>query len=202
MAGVVLAVMDVFGFLFSGALGVLQILPLADSPNADFQSTVRIAAGLADSPKLGGDVPGITVWNELGTWLGHVGLSGMQVQAGSFVDIVVPQTQAGAQPTFLRVEGGSNSVCVAYIGHVWPDGQKLGWLGDMGKLCGQQYYYSSLFVTESNGTHYTVQQGLEVSEQTDESIAVLYLDRGQRDRYELDHRYDDTHAFIQRNGQG
>jgi hypothetical protein len=156
MAEVALVIMEVVGFLISGALGVLQIVPLIDAPAANSRSVVRVAAGLADSPKLGGNIPGITVWNDVGKRLGSVGLSGGQVAAGSFVDITVPQNVPGAQPTYVRVEGGRDSVCVAYIGHVWPDGQKRGWLGDMGKLCRREFYYSSVYVTLQNGTQYTV----------------------------------------------
>lgn len=187
MAGVALAIMDVVGFLFTGALGVLQILPLVDAPAADSQSTVRIAAGLADSPKLGGDIPGITVWNDVGKRLGSMGAPGGQVQAGSFVDITVPQNVAGAQPTIVRVEGGSDSICVAYIGHVWPDGQKRGWLGDMGKLCNKEFYYSSVYVTLSNGTQYTVRRLCKCKCKWPISTAVLYLDRRRRNKLDLDH---------------
>jgi hypothetical protein len=158
MSGVVLAIMDVIGFLLDGAMGVLQILPLVDAPAANSQSTVRIAAGLWNSPDLGGDIPGVTVWNDAGKRLGGTGPPGGEVQAGSFADVVVQLNEPGAQPTYLRLEGGVNSICVAYIGQVWPDGQMRGWLGDMGKLCGWQYYPSDVYVTLPNGTQYTVRR--------------------------------------------
>jgi hypothetical protein len=152
-------ILNVLGLISGLVLGILPLsLPLREVQNAP-QSIVRVAIGLSDGPfnnsKLKGDTPGITVWNENGERLGSVKPSSNKVEAGSFVDITVSQS-SNQQPTYMRVEGGSDSICVAYLGHSWPDGTKRGWLGDMGKLCNIQWYYSSVYVTEANGSQYTV----------------------------------------------
>ncbi|KAF2665822.1 hypothetical protein BT63DRAFT_459400 [Microthyrium microscopicum] len=152
-AGIILSVI---GLVLDGILGIIQILPIISVVPQGAQSIVRIAAGLHEEEKLGGDIPGITVWNENGKRLGSVKQSG-QIEAGSFADIAVPQTPPGQQPTYLRIEGGKKSICVAYIGHAWSDGTQLGWLGDMGSQCGKQFYYSDVIVHRSNGTQYKPQ---------------------------------------------
>jgi hypothetical protein len=130
------------------------ILPLA-VPKPGPQSTVRIAVGLHNTDDLGGNVPGVQLWNENGEPLGSAGVSNDKFGSGTFTDIVVNQ-KSNQQPTNLQIQGGSDSICIAYIGHTWPDGTKRGWLGDMGRYCDKQWYYSSVYVTQSNGSAYTV----------------------------------------------
>lgn len=155
MAGqAVLAVLGLIADVAGIALGIVPLalqLPEAKPP----QSIVRVAIGLSDSTKLGGNIPGITVWNENGDNLGHAVVSRTSAAAGTYADVPVDQ-KSNQQPTYLRVEGGSDSICVAYLGHSWPDGSKRGWLGDMGKLCGKQWYYSNVYINQANGTAYKV----------------------------------------------
>jgi hypothetical protein len=149
------AILNVLGLISGLVLGIIPLsLPLPEIQSGP-QSIVRVAIGLSDNSQLGGDIPGITVWNENGDRLGSVNPSSNKVEVGSYVDITVSQS-SNQQPTYMRVEGGSDSICVAYLGHSWPDGTKRGWLGDMGKLCNKQWYYSTLYVTEANGSQYTV----------------------------------------------
>jgi hypothetical protein len=151
------AILNVLGLVSSLILGIIPLsLPLPEVQKGP-QSIVRVAIGLSDKPMLGGDIPGITVWNEQGDMLGSVNPSSNKVEAGSYVDIAVSQS-SNQQPTYMQVEGGSDSICVAYLGHSWPDGTKRGWLGDMGKFCNKQWYYSTLYVTEANGSQYTVRR--------------------------------------------
>lgn len=159
-------VIEVVALIAEIGLGILQILPLIESNSAPgAQSIVRIGIGMFNgSDNFGGDVPAITVWNEDGKRLGKAQPKGT-IESGSFADVVVPQSSANVQPTYVKVEGGSNSICIAYIGHAWPDGTKRGWLGDMGKHCNRQYYYSNVYVTQSNGTQHKVsksQRGLPI----------------------------------------
>ena|ERR1700753_861357 len=155
MAGLII---DVIALIGDSLLGILQLVPLdSNKVSSGAQSIVRIGIGLYDGVNiLGGDTPGITVWNEDGDRLGTTQASTQQVKDGSFVDIIVPQNPPNQQPTYLKVEGGRNSICMAYISHTWPDGTKRGWLGDIGNMCDKQYYYSNIYVTEANGTQYKV----------------------------------------------
>jgi hypothetical protein len=153
MAGTIL---DIIAFIGDTVLGILQLVPLDNNQvSSGAQSIVRVCAALyEDISDFGGDTPGITLWNEDGKRLGSTIPSTEQVEAGSFVDIVVPINPPNQQPTYLKIEGGANSVCVAYISHTWPDGTKRGWLGDIGKQCGKQWYYSDIEVGQANGTEY------------------------------------------------
>ncbi|KAH8656591.1 hypothetical protein BGZ60DRAFT_144656 [Tricladium varicosporioides] len=152
-----LVVLDIVALVADLVIGIIQILPLLDTHNVPEGSTsiVRVGIGLYNTSSLGGDVPGITVWNEDGKKLGNVPThKGTKVEAGAYVDIVVPQNPAKLQPTYVKIEGGNDSVCVAYIGHAWPDGTRRGWLGDIGKVCGREWFYSNTYVTQPNGTQY------------------------------------------------
>lgn len=160
-----LVVLDIVALVADLVIGIIQIIPLLNTHNVPDGSTsiVRVGIGLYNTSSLGGDIPGITVWNEDGRRLGKVPTQGgKKVEAGSYVDIVVPQNPAKLQPTYVKIEGGNDSVCVAYFGHAWPDGTRRGWLGDMGKMCGREWYYSNTYVTQANGTQYKVCQALRI----------------------------------------
>jgi hypothetical protein len=158
MAGLIINVIGIINDIGNIVLGILQLVPLdANKVSSGSESIVRVGVGIYDSEsQLGGDTPGITVWNENGHRLGSTQPSINQIDAGSFLDIVVPQNPPDQQPTYLKIEGRNNSICVAYLSHTWPDGIKRGWLGDMGSQCGMQWYYSKIYVTEANGTQYQV----------------------------------------------
>jgi hypothetical protein len=158
-AGIVLGVIGLVSELI---FGVIQLVPpTGDPPNGG--STIHIGVGLHElnDPDSGGDVPGIGLWDEEGGTVGHVYSRDTKIKAGTFANLYVPQSPPNSQPTYVRVEGGADSICIAYIGHTWPDGSKRGWLGDIGQLCGKQYYYSSLFVTQANGSSYTVRLSIK-----------------------------------------
>ncbi len=58
------------------------------------------------------------------------------IQNGGFVDQSLKGTGNGGQVTTLQVDAAANSICIAYLSLRWSDGQKFGWLEDLGRACG------------------------------------------------------------------
>ncbi|KAF2444021.1 hypothetical protein P171DRAFT_494147 [Karstenula rhodostoma CBS 690.94] len=146
--------LEVFGLFVGGILGIVDLLlPPPEIPTSPLQqghSLLRFGIGLNSSvpQSLGGTIPSVRVWNEEGILIGSaVGASSRDVQPGTFktVEVVHNDSYLFQQPTYLEIAGGSDAVCLAYIAQTWADGTQLGWLGDMGKYCGTQWYYSNLF---------------------------------------------------------
>jgi len=148
-------VLDVIGLVAGVAFGVIGLLPSANpDPLANGNSIVRVGVGLQDVT-MGGDVPVVTLFNEkkdqIGEYYDH---TNRKVDAGAFADLVVDQTAKYQQPTYAQLYTGADAICIAYIGQTWPDGIKRGWLGDMGKICGQKNYFSNLIVSTADGSLY------------------------------------------------
>jgi hypothetical protein len=157
---------EVFGLLFGTILGIVDlVLPPPGIP-VDFlsqgHSLVRVGIGMNSSSKdvtPGGTVPSVQIFNEDKTRIGQaVGSMSHKVGEGAFVDVPVfhDANYTFQQPTYLEITGGPDAVCVAYIAQSWADGTQLGWLGDMGKFCGEKWYYSNLYVSTKNGSQYKV----------------------------------------------
>lgn len=154
--------LEVFGLFVGGLLGIVDLLlPPPEIPTSPLQqghSLLRFGIGLNSSvpQSLGGTIPSVRVWNEEGVLIGSaVGAASRDIQPGTFktVEVVHNDSYLFQQPTYLEIAGGSDAVCLAYIAQTWADGTQLGWLGDMGKYCGTQWYYSNLFVSTKNGTY-------------------------------------------------
>lgn len=154
--------LEVFGLFLGGALSLIDILlPPPEIPTSPLQqghSLLRFGIGLNStaSTSLGGIIPSVKVWNEEGVFIGAaIGSSVSDIQPGTFKTVEVRHNDSYLfqQPTYVEVSGGSDAVCVAYMAQTWADGTQLGWLGDMGRYCGKEWYYSSLFVSTKNGTY-------------------------------------------------
>ena len=122
---------------------------------------VRIAAGKADGLSASeGTVPTIFAYNEQKGFIGQYssGSGSPTVEAGSFLDVTVDQSVtddhadvgSGQQPTYLQLIASDNAICIAYIAQTWSDGTKRGWVGDVGKACGQNWFHSDVFVGDNH----------------------------------------------------
>jgi hypothetical protein len=164
--------LNVIGIVLGNVLGIISLLStptLTPDPLTAGHSIVRIGIGLPTYPPvpsfnssyqtMGGTIPSFRVYNENKALIGHATSDDHQtVGEGQFRTVTVVHNTSGLsqQPSYLQVAGGSDDVCIAYLGQTWSDGTKLGWLGDIGKFCGARWYYSNLFVEMSNGTMYKV----------------------------------------------
>ena len=156
------AALSVFGIVAGGIIGLIDLLlPPPEIPVSPLDlghSLLRFGIGLNSSSEesLGGTIPSVKVWNEEGVMIGSaIGSSLNTIQPGTFKTVVVYHNDSYTfqQPTFVEVAGGTDAVCIAYIVQTWSDKMQLGWLGDMGRYCGTQWYYSKVFVPTKNGTH-------------------------------------------------
>ncbi|KAJ4291016.1 hypothetical protein N0V90_010212 [Kalmusia sp. IMI 367209] len=154
--------LSVFGIIAGGILGLVDILlpqpEIPVNPLDQGHSLFRFGIGLNSSvaESLGGTVPSVKVWNEEGVMIGSaLGSSLNNIQPGTFKTVVVHHNDSYTfqQPTYVEVAGGTDAICIAYIAQTWSDRTQLGWLGDMGRYCGTQWYYSNLFVSTKNGTY-------------------------------------------------
>lgn len=133
MAGMV--VINVIGVL-SGIMGIVQFGKDNFGSTDSKGSTVRIQVGLDSDRGLsnsGGDLPDVRLFNEGGEFLGlHVDPG--SIEDGTASDIKVEQS-AEQQAMYGLFTANNNAICIAYISIVWPDDQKYGWVGDIGKKC-------------------------------------------------------------------
>ncbi|KAH0565860.1 hypothetical protein GP486_000738 [Trichoglossum hirsutum] len=146
-------IIGIAGLINGLAFGILSVLPKMTPDKVDgVDSKVRIAVGLAS--QMGGDSPYIAAFNEMTQFVGYYDPSG-KIETGGFSDFNINQhcdkCRKGQQATYLQIFAGDDAICVAYIGQTWADGTKLGWLGDMGKVCGMPNYYSNIQVEMADG---------------------------------------------------
>jgi len=171
---------NIVGIVLGNVLGIVPLLGnsnLTPDPLTAENPLVRIGIGLpsrlndpssstssncSDSSNYrttGGTIPSLRVYNENKELIGHSSPDYYNtISEGQFTTVTVYQNSSGSyqQSPFLQVTGGSDDICIAYLGQTWADGTKLGWLGDVGKFCGARWYYSNLFVEMRNGTMYKV----------------------------------------------
>lgn len=50
------------------------------------------------------------------------------------------------QATTVELFAGKDAICIAAIGATLHDGTHWGWVGDWGKICGLDWYYSGVKV--------------------------------------------------------
>ncbi|KAI0399197.1 hypothetical protein F4802DRAFT_611085 [Xylaria palmicola] len=149
---------------FVEILGVInEILSLVKFGTGDVpqgrssgKSRVRIILGLdlktphGGETGMGGDIPDIYLWNEIGGFLGVAPDPG-KVQQGRVTDVTVKHRPgAGEQATYTLFSANDDAVCIASAAITWPDGGMYGWVGDWGHQCGGSWYYSNIYVA---GTH-------------------------------------------------
>jgi hypothetical protein len=104
---------------------------------------------------MGGSAPYLATYDENFFPLGFVE-SSARIDVGTYKDITIKHNRPKVQPTYLVVVPGADSICIAYISQTWPDGTKVGWLGDIGEYCGYSNYYSNIYVTMADGGQYKV----------------------------------------------
>ncbi|KAI1173620.1 hypothetical protein F4777DRAFT_589701 [Nemania sp. FL0916] len=148
------AFLDAVG-LISGFLGILQFGIDNFAEPESVGSTVRIAVGLdsADGKggtNLGGDLPDVRLWNEAGEFLG-LKVDPGKVEDGGFHDITIKHnSDSTQQATYTLFSANNDAICVAYATITWPNGDKYAWSGNWGHQCGGSWYYSNVYVGESN----------------------------------------------------
>ena len=151
--------------LVSAIIGLITASK-ANQPKEHWGGTiVRMQAGLDQPPgygfpvvsNAGGDVPVMIGFNFRGEYVGDSkridAANANYLHEGAFTDINIPHVEdkKTQQVPLLQVLAGDNAVCVAYLGVVWADDTKLGWLGDMGYWCGGEWSYSKIIVGEDDG---------------------------------------------------
>jgi hypothetical protein len=111
----------------------------------------RLHSSTADS-LLGGNTPGIRLFDVVGRDLGEARGSKKTIADGGFKDIEVKLgDNLQSQAHYISVsKGGNDALCIAYIGLTWPNGDKRAWYGDVGYSCGGSWYNSQTIVGENN----------------------------------------------------
>lgn len=61
------------------------------------------------------------------------------------------------QAVMAKFIAGKDAVCIAAIGATLHDGTKWGWVGDWGKICGLDWYYSGVTVRDGSQCNYATQ---------------------------------------------
>ncbi len=133
--GVVADTVGIYGFLAS--------LFTRQSANT---CNVRVAATLngGTGPSGGdGSLDMIRIYNENEQVLGST--YGSYISPGAFQDYKIGQAN-GQQAVFAILYGGTDAICIPYVTTTWTDGQQLGWVGDWGRACGLDWYYSNVYV--------------------------------------------------------
>ena len=124
-------------------------------------SAVRVAVAL-DGGKPGGKhfdpqgadgtAPGVLVYNPDYDYVGHSDWKQRpRIASGSYTDLIIYQAEGpGQQAPWVQLYAGDDAICVAYVSQRTNDGTALGWLGDMGRACGQDWYHSNIVLEGSD----------------------------------------------------
>ena len=122
-------------------------------------SSVRIAVALNGDDGIpgalrhaAGPAPLVQAFNENKNLCGSTGKHHPLITSGSFSDLTIWQSNLGPgeQATSLQIIPTTNELCIAYVSQTWADGTHRGWLGDMGKGCDMDWYYSNIIVGDSH----------------------------------------------------
>lgn len=138
------AIIGVVDLVFS-AIPVFE--KLFASPE-DFTHTVRITLGSNATldASLGGNVPGVALWDEFGRSIGGTKSEGKKAGQGGFRDISVVANGDvdNITPAYLSiVAGGVDAVCIATVTVTAADGSRFTWGGDVAKACGETAFFIS-----------------------------------------------------------
>lgn len=57
------------------------------------------------------------------------------------------------QAPTVELFAGKDAICIAAIGATLIDGTKWGWVGDWGRICGLNWYYSGVKVRDTAILH-------------------------------------------------
>ncbi|KAK5944787.1 hypothetical protein PMZ80_001987 [Knufia obscura] len=97
---------------------------------------------------IGGDAPGVTVWDGVGHLIGTSAEEG-QIGVGSSAQYSFESGDDKRAGQYVSVSaGGTDGVCIAVVTLNTASGNDYAWFGDVGRLCGVPWYYSSaIFAT-------------------------------------------------------
>jgi hypothetical protein len=154
MAGIAL---NYIGFLASGAIGTIPLIKQHfDSPKTSHTTTVRIGLGhnATTNAILGGNLPGVSLWNEQGKAIGS-STGGKPPSQSSFTDV-----QISAHPNigddsaaYVSINAeNDDAICVAYVTVSQANGDSSTFTGDVLAKCGATYYESSTTLG-TDGSH-------------------------------------------------
>ena len=118
------------------------------APPADSLHTVRITLGSNATldASLGGNVPGVALWDQFGRSIGGTKSLGKKGKQGTFRDISVEAHPdvGNITPAYLSiVAGGVDAVCISTVTVTAADGSKFTWGGDVAKACGETAFFIS-----------------------------------------------------------
>lgn len=148
--------------VMSAAIGLVGFMEsnLPDGKRNPMDSSVRIAVALnGDKGVRGalrhaaGEAPLVQAFNENQHLCGATNnFLHPYIHSGSFMDLTVSQSKLGPgeQATSLQIIPTTNELCIAYISQTWADGTHRGWVGDMGKGCDRDWYYSNIILGDDH----------------------------------------------------
>ncbi|KAI8623022.1 hypothetical protein F5Y19DRAFT_493694 [Xylariaceae sp. FL1651] len=117
------------------------------------ETVVRIQVGLDYAGGLsnaGGDIPDVRIFNEAGTSLGKYAYRG-HIHNNEFRDIIIQHKHRSNQAaTYALFSAHNDAICIAYATVTAPSGDKYGWVGDWGRKCGGNWYYSHVPISGTN----------------------------------------------------
>jgi hypothetical protein len=151
MAGLLNVIAAVFGGI-SLVPGLESIFKPQTPP--DQTTIVQITLGTGNlSASLGGNVPGVSLWDVEGQSIGGVfGSSSIEPQGNTISIPVVANTTVGnvAAEYIAVTNGGDDAVCVAAVGVTFPTGQQTAFMTNIGVTCGADWYPSLPVIPDSN----------------------------------------------------
>ncbi|KAI1908097.1 hypothetical protein LOZ61_005773 [Ophidiomyces ophidiicola] len=134
------------GFLGMGIEGYIP--PAPKEPG----TSVRIGLGtIREEGSAGGNLPGVAAWDVYGKRLGEAWGGKKIISNGSPVDILAVHYKGlgGALGQYVAVtNGGNDAICIAFMVVKWLE-DNFAWIGDAGKECNADWYYSETIIRNS-----------------------------------------------------
>ncbi|KAI9794611.1 MAG: hypothetical protein M1816_004498 [Peltula sp. TS41687] len=148
------AAFNVVGVLM-GVVGMIGLGKDLFAAKEGATTNVRVHVGLAkDSSNTGGSLPDIALFDAFGNVVGRKESSDNgHVKNGNYVDIRVEHNDKNdnRQSEYLSISAGNtDAICVAGITVTWPDAGKQAWVGDIGRMCEVDWFYSETIIGEGN----------------------------------------------------
>ncbi|KAI0479427.1 hypothetical protein GGR56DRAFT_634961 [Xylariaceae sp. FL0804] len=147
--------------VISGVLGIYQFLADTFPATSDNLATVRVHAALngATGPDGGtldaadGNIADVRLYNEHEELLGAAKefdiYTDIHINSGEYYDFTVDQSSSQQAP-YVYIVGANDGICIAYTTVTWTNGYQYGWVGDWGMQCGLDWYYSDVYVDQSD----------------------------------------------------